>query len=287
VGADQSGNVVVAGSLIYECGAVAIVTSFGSDTLPTGGTTAIAKLDPNGNVLWSNALGSSNGLPSGVEAISVDATGDIFYRDNGADSSGNPVANLRKLDPDGTFAWSQPMPGGVIFDVSPPVAFAPGGQLVYISDPIPTTPIAVADISMLDAQGNVLWTKSFSNTGNCASYQHIAKVYTTAVDATGNVFAAGYVGGIPYCSINFGDGAISSGAIWVAKLDKSGNTLWSMMYGNGLDAINPWPVPLGATPSGDLVMAGTFTTSTLNLATGLTPLSSGGATSFFLADVGP
>ena len=229
---------------------------------------------------------ASNGLPSGVEAISVDATGDIFYRENGGDSSGNPVSNLRKLDPDGTLAWSKAMPAGVIFDVSPPVAFAPGGQLVYISDPIPTSPSTVADISMLDAQGNVLWTKSYSDTGNCASYAHVARVYTTAVDGAGNVFAAGFIAGVPYCSIDLGNGPITKGAIWVAKLDKSGNTLWSMMYGSGLDAINPWPVPIGASPGGDLVMTGTFTTSTLDLATGLTPLS-GSGTSFFAADVGP
>lgn len=240
---------------------------------------------PNGNVLWSNALGASDGLPSGVQAISVDATGDIFYRENGSDAAGNPVSNLRKLDPDGTLVWTQAMPAGVLSSTSPPVAFAPGGNLVYISDPVTST--QTADISMLDAQGNVLWTKSFSDTGNCASYEHVARVYTTAVDGAGNVFAAGYIAGVPYCSIDLGNGPISSGAIWVAKLDKSGNTLWSMMYGSGLDAINPFPVPIGATPGGDLVMTGTFTTSTLDLATGLTPLSSGGATSFFVADVGP
>ena len=87
------------------------------------------------------------GRPAGgIDAIAVDAAGDIFFRENGASP------NLRKLDPDGSLAWSQAMPGGLIMSQAVPVAFAPGGDLVYVSETQGSG--NVADVTRLDPLGH-------------------------------------------------------------------------------------------------------------------------------------
>jgi hypothetical protein len=277
VGADAAGNVVVGGTLVTWCSNLPLVPDFGGGALPTGGTTSLAKLDPNGTLLWSKALGASDGLPSGEDAIAVDAAGGIYFRENGASP------RLHKLSPDGSLAWSQPVPAGVTLADAPPVQFAPGGTLVYISNT--QTPGNTANVTKLDAQlGNTLWTKSFAETGSCTSLLRGVFVFDAAVGPSGEMFIAGDFGG-PGCTLDFGAGPVPYGAVYLAKLDANGNGLWSTSYGANFSNVYPWPMPLAVAATGHLVVSGTFASTSLDLKTGLGALTGGSA--FFMADVGP
>jgi hypothetical protein len=72
--------------------------------------------------------------------------------------------------------------------------------------------------------GAHVWSKSFG-----AAQEQYAR--SVVVDHTGNVFVTGYF----YNTIDFGGGALTSAGssdIFVAKLDPSGNHIWSKRFGN-------------------------------------------------------
>src|SRR5262249_17796724 len=131
-----------------------------------------------------------------------------------------------------------------------------------------------------------LWTRTFTDVGTCPSYLQSVVAYTAAVGPAGEVFAMGNLTGAPSCSVDFGKGPLSQGSIYVVKLDAAGSTGWSRMYGATFTDVPSWPVPLAVNGAGDLLMSGSFSSATLDLGTGLPPLSGTGG-DFFLADVGP
>jgi hypothetical protein len=79
-------------------------------------------------------------------------------------------------------------------------------------------------VAKLDTNGFPLWSRSFGGTGN----QDGASL---AVDSFGNVFVTGSFSE----SVDFGDGelkSMGSNDIFIAKLDASGNHLWSKRFGD-------------------------------------------------------
>jgi hypothetical protein len=81
-------------------------------------------------------------------------------------------------------------------------------------------------VTKLDAAGDLLWKKT---TGDGTDQQ----LYAMAVDAAGDIVVAGDFTG----TIDFGAGALTSAGaadVYVAKLDPSGNALWSKRAGDAL-----------------------------------------------------
>ncbi|MCC6551718.1 MAG: hypothetical protein IT372_01690, partial [Polyangiaceae bacterium] len=82
-------------------------------------------------------------------------------------------------------------------------------------------------VAKLDGSGNHVWSKRFGGAGD----QRGASV---ALDGAGNAFIAGHFAG----SLDLGGGALQSAGgddLFVAKLDGSGNHVWSKRFGDAAD----------------------------------------------------
>jgi hypothetical protein len=198
VAVDASGNVVVAGTFNATM-------AFGGPTLSTTADDAmfVAKLDPDGNHLWSSAFGTTD--DSFVWDVAVDGGGNVAitgYTNGAIDFGGGALA------PQGT------------------------DDLV---------------VAMLDPNGNHLWSKRLGD-----SAQQFGQA--VAFDGDDDLLVAGYF----YGSIDFGGGALDSAGsadVFVAKLDGSGNHVWSARYGASSDQ-NVFALATG--PSDEVVVGGQF-----------------------------
>ena len=100
-------------------------------------------------------------------------------------------------------------------------------------------------------KGELLWAKRFGDIGD-------QRVTSVATDASGNVLITGSFA----AAINFGgEPLISAGGfpgssdVFVAKLDSSGNHVWSKRFGDAAAQIG-WGIIMG--PSGDVLVTGAF-----------------------------
>ena len=107
-------------------------------------------------------------------------------------------------------------------------------------------------VAMFGPTGAYQWAKAFNSQGGAGA------VTSIAVDGTG-VVAAGWFTG----TINLGGGAIQDAGvadeIFVVRYDPSGNYIWGNTFGDGTNAASLGSMALDG--SGDLVLAGTFSTS--------------------------
>ncbi len=102
-------------------------------------------------------------------------------------------------------------------------------------------------LAKLDTNGNGVWAKRFGDAGS-------QEGRAVAVDANGNVAFTGFFSG----SIDLGGGALigaGSNDVFVAKLDGSGNHLWSKGFGNNS---NQYGNAIAFSPTGEVVLAGHF-----------------------------
>jgi len=260
VTADANGNVIVVG-------AVKGTVDFGGGPLmPIGGwDIAVAKLDPNGNHLWSKRYGDVADQ-WGLDAA-VDTAGNVFVTGwfyGTVNFGGQQLSDLGgsdsfvvKLDPSGNHLWSKRLGGpqqqatwGIATDPSGNVTVAGmyDGVIDLGGGPLPSAGSYDVFVGKLDPSGNHLWSKSFGDAGG----QQIAM--GVAVDLGGSVTVAGYF----QSSVDFGgDLLITAGSfdIFVAKLDAGGNHVWSQRFG---DTVEQDCFDVGVTPSGDILVTGMF-----------------------------
>jgi hypothetical protein len=179
----------------------------------------LVKYDSSGVKQWTVQLGST--LDDISEGLAVDASGNVYvagYTQGGLDgynSAGNTDIFLVKYDSSGVKQWTRQLGttdfeegSGVAVDASGNVyvtGWTNGGLDGYISE-------GMADIFLVkyDSLGVKQWTRQLGTTSNDTGSG-------LAVDASGNVYAAGYTqGGL--------DGNISAGNkdIFVLKYDSNG-----------------------------------------------------------------
>ena len=284
--ADAAGNVLVAGdfegSMDLGCGT--ITSAGGLDAF-------VAKLDPNGNCLWSKGAGTA-GIQQAF-GVGVDSTGNVlvtgeFY--TGIDfgcgalaSAGASDVYLAKLDPNGNCLWSKGAGSGgeqwgmgVVADgadnvlavghFAQAIDFGCGGLVAGGSG---------FDVygAKLDPAGNCLWSKR----GGGADNQY---GFGVAADAAGNVVLEGnFVGSLDWgCGPMVGAGGSD---FWVAKLDSAGNCLWSKAAG---DASEQYGYSVGVDGAGNVAVAGDFQ-GTVELGCGA--LTSAGGADLFVAKLDP
>ena len=263
VASDAAGNVVVAS------------TCEGSDLAgaPAGpGKLCLAKLDPQGTLLWSKVFGGSLG------AMQLDAAGNIWIAgsftgtvDFGGGLLMNPKMGddgfVAKLDPDGDHLHSahiaqEESPGFYLSQRAYGLAVMPDGGVALAGSfqgsvdfgggPLPSAgEDEDAFVVRLDQSGNHVYSRAMSG----GSSQHAREVLALP---DGSVVVAGGFGK----EIDCGGGLLGSAGIedvFVAKLDPSGAHVWShRMGGTGSESVKA----LAPRPAGGFFLAAAFQGST-------------------------
>ncbi len=242
---DAGGNILLAGH--YD-----ISIDLGGKTLSHSGlsdNTYVAKFDAAGNRIWSKDVGSA--YDDTPEGIAVDSAGDVAI--TGTDDGNIYVTNF---DAAGNQLWRHRLTAsstqsgkGVAFDAS--------GNVYVVGDTSSSvdfgggvkTAAGNYDVfvAKYDAAGNYVWAKVFGD----ADAQHAEGI---AVDSGGDVVITGSFQG----SVDFGGGALQSAGqqdIFVAKLDASGNHVWSKRFGDS-DSQEGRSIAVDA--SGNVLVAGKF-----------------------------
>jgi hypothetical protein len=251
IAVDAAGNIYITG---YFWGTADFDPGPGTLHLTAAGyfDAFISKLDASGNLVWAKSFSSSTGIQAG--AIAVDASGNVHTTgvingtvdfDPGAGiynltSAGGGDIFVSKLDAMGNFVWAKII-GSTGGDNGESLAVDASGN-VYITgyfqgtvdfDPGAGTQnlYSVDDrdifISKLDASGNFVWVKHMGG----ALYDI---GYSIKVDASGNVYTAGFFQG----TVDFDPGMnihnlVSEGMtdVFISKLDDAGNFVWAKSVG--------------------------------------------------------
>jgi hypothetical protein len=262
IGVDGSGNVYncgyYKGTIDFDPG-VSTYTAATTSTLNNG---FAVKLSSAGSFLWAQEItgtGSSN-----ANGLSLDASGAVFLTgqyagtvdlDPGAGtysvvSAGADDLFALKLSTAGSFSWAASM-GGPLNNYGTAIKVDASGNC-YITgassgsgdfDPgtssYSLTASSAADIIIikLNASAGFVWAKNIG----CPSggLQQITKGTAIDVDAMGNVFTTGSIGGNSSPDFDPGTGSylvsVASGSFctFISELDASGNFVWAATLGAG------------------------------------------------------
>jgi len=201
---------------------------------------ARAEVSRLGRAAWSR--GFTGGAR--VVGMAADAHGDVVITgalSGTVDFGGGPLPSageddvfVVKLDPDGKPIWSKRL-GGPGYQVPAGVAVDGEGAAVIVGTldqtadfgggPLSSAGLVDVFVLKLDFAGNHLWSRRFGD----AAEQEASAV---AVDREGDVFVAGSFEG----TLDFGGGPLASAGaddVYLAKLDASGEHLWSKRFGDG------------------------------------------------------
>jgi len=261
---DKSGNMAIAGS--FE-GTI----NFGATTLTAAGETDVfvAKFNTGGQLMWAKAFGDGN-VQTGV-GVGFDAMGNVYVTGNfkgsvnfgggGISAAGTLFIDvfLAKLTSDGTHVWSKGF-GDVNVQNVKGLAVDAGGNVViagYFQNDInfggaTLTSAGLDDmfVAKFNTGGTHQWSKRFGDAGGDQRARGVT------MDAAGNVYLAGEVGG----SIDLGGGAMaapSTPSAFVAKLDSLGNANWfKLSTGDATNKAYGNSVAVG--PNGDVALGGYF-----------------------------
>jgi hypothetical protein len=195
------------------------------------GSGFVAKLDPNGTLIWNTFLGGD------CTGLAVDAGGNVYVTGASSVTWGAPLRAhagssdvfVAKLDGYGALVWNTFL-GGADADTAPDVALDAGGSLFVTgtSDAGWGTPIRPWALpqdtfaAKLDAGGALLWNTFVP--GNTAGHRS-----GVAADAGGGVYVKGTSDGTWGAPIlNFVAG---TQAAYVARFDAAGALLWNTFLG--------------------------------------------------------
>ncbi|MEO7328837.1 MAG: hypothetical protein ABI193_09685 [Minicystis sp.] len=240
IASDPLGDVVV---LSAFAGSI----DFGGGPLTANGLLDIGltKLDSSGNFKWAKSFGDV-ALQQG-EGLAVDSSGNIII--NGlnwgtVNFGGAPLTSTgpkgaviaAKLDSNGAHLWSRifqnsgnafaPELWRVAVDDQKSIVFGGAffGTIDFGVGPLVSAGQRDVFAVKINAGGSLAWAKRFGDGLDQEGTE-------AAVDPNGNVFVTGNFNG----SVNFGSGSMvsaGSGDIFLAKLDPSGNGLWSKRFGD-------------------------------------------------------
>ncbi len=286
---EEFGNVIAMDALgnTYVSGSFAGTTKIGSNvfTAVADYDTFLAKLDPNGNVVWAKHYGSINYVS--VADAKVDPQNNVVIAGGLADvvdfggktlSAPNGAGYAAKIDPQGNCLW------GIVFgsgggDFADSLAIDPVGNIFITGSFVGPINQIVGSVSAvggqdafvikLDPNGVGQWVKGFG--GSQGDFG-----LGIAVDGGGNVIATGlfrgavsFVGGPTLTASNSGNG-------YIVKLDALGNHVWSKLVpGTPSSTVNA----VAADNAGRVYATGSFQGST-DLGGGM--LTSAGSTDVFL-----
>ncbi len=243
VGADD--NVVVAGKFEGDI-------DFGGEVLEGWSSGFLAKLDPDGNHLFSRAFAAGNDgrlvYPVSVSVGAGLSLGGTL--DGTADLGGGPISSMEpswdtfaaRLDADGNHLWSTTFPSPGWGDDGEAAIDAEGRVAVAR-----TFDEAEIFVDLFDADGQLAWSKAIGSQEGFTS-QHLC------FDVHGDVLFAGWFASVA----DFGGGELDAansvlGASYVAKLTIEGDHVYSRRFG-GISAATA----VAGDPEGGAVVVGAF-----------------------------
>jgi hypothetical protein len=202
---DASGNSFIVGS--YFSSILSFDSTIISNVHAPYGDIFLAKYDTYGNVLWAkSAVGTENDF---ANSVAVDASGDSYVAGffDSPTLTFDPITLINldyrnlfiaKYDANGNVLWAKST-GGPHWDYAYSVAADSSGN-AYLSGSFDSpsitfgtniltnyTTIGTGDLFLVkyNSNGNVLWAKSAGGTNYDVSY-------SVAVDASGNIYTAGW-----------------------------------------------------------------------------------------------
>ena len=271
---DSNGNVFVvgtyAGTVDFDPGAgTTSRTSRGNDD------NFVIKLTTDGNFAWVKEFGGAN--EERATAVVLDSNNNILITGlyngnvdfNPAPLETNTVAGgvidvfVLKLDPNGGYLWAKGL-GGSNEDIGEAIAvdtndnvyatgryrnsvdFDPGSGVTTLSG----SSTGGGFILKLTSSGNFGFARVFDGTGLDVGLE-------IEVDSSGNILTAGQF----QSTVDFDPGAGTanlttspSSAVFLLKLDSSGNYLWAKSWGGSGDT----PYDLKITSSNDVLLSGDY-----------------------------
>jgi hypothetical protein len=257
VAVDHEGNIIVTGQFEYEI-------DLGGGPMQSAGETYpdifIAKLDPNGEHLWSRRFGGTS-TDRGT-AVAVDAEGNILLGasfagtvefDGEALTADSSHILIAKFDPEGDHLWHRTFgeseeetgssyPSGMALDSE--------GNIVVIgtfsgSLLLDTEQVATSDshqdafVAKLDPDGAPLWSTAFGGDVNDTAFD-VAIGPNDEIAVTGDFSGLATIVGYPWTAPT--SGSMPYPNAYVIHLTADGEPLWgknlgdtSYQYGYGID----------------------------------------------------
>ena len=183
------------------------------DTNAGNSDTWVAKYDNQGNLLWTEQIGTPD--LDNFEGIVTDSDGNVYL----SGSTKQPIAGsftefnistfLAKYDSQGNLLWNQQL--GLSGAESTGVTTDSNGD-IYISGSIQGNPGNGAFLSKYDSQGSLLWNQQLGTSGSEVSAG-------VATDINNNIYVSGVTDG------EDGDASLT-------KYDSQGNLLWARQLGS-------------------------------------------------------
>jgi len=271
---DQSGRgpavAVGADDAVIVGGSVSGPADLGGGTLDGDVDDAfVAKLSPDGTLVWGKRWGDASGQL--VECLAVDADRNVVVSGGFGgtlDFGGEPLASagdedlfIAKLDPDGNRVWSHRY-GDAAVQRGKSVAIDRDGNVIVVGDfegtidfggkTTPLTSESGVDIFLvkLDKDGSPIWARRFgqSNIG-MPTFPYQQRGTTVATDSTGGIVLSGWYHGI----LDLGSGFLlkttgqeGEADVFVASFDEAGETVWGRTFGNEFDLQVGWGVAVDA-----------------------------------------
>lgn len=283
---DSSSNIYVTGYFYGNA-------TFGTTTLSqqNSSETFVAKLDKDGNWLW--AIQSKSTDTTEPLEIATDNNGDAYitglyygspsFGTTSFSSAGNADIFVAKINNAGSWVWAKSA-GGSSSDSGRSLAvdsagniFVTGsfqGSATFGSTTLVSSGSNDAFVAKMDKNGNWLWVKSASTTGNDIGYG-------ITLDSSGSA----YVTGSFSAQIILGTFTLTNtpgiDGIFVARIDTNGNWTWAQ---SATGTNHNYPMALTHGDGGKLYVTGRFTTSTKF---GKTTLTSKGSTDIFVWQILP
>ncbi|WP_437815088.1 hypothetical protein [Sorangium sp. So ce1078] len=263
VAVDGSGNVLLAGIDSNTDGNSGM--SFGScEPLPPPGdeTIFVAKLDPEGNLIWSRRSVLDQRVRQLFEQLAVDALGDVYVAFFLGQWYWDPSSpSVTKLDSAGNLLWSKPLTAGIPYHVDEQhqsdnvlLAVDSAGFVIAASASIADDPSCTCaydpsctcahrfTVQKLTPTGDVVWSRQLGPS-DPAGTDIGTSALALAVDADDEILLTAYTDG----TVDFGGGVLPEGPVLI-KLDAAGEHVFSQ------------PIPFGDAlaldPSGGIVIAG-------------------------------
>jgi hypothetical protein len=255
---DAGGNVyttgIYAGSADFDPGPGTAILNYGggwSDAF-------ISKLDASGNFVWAKSY-SGISEESGSEIV-LDDAGNLYAYGNFSGTvdfdPGPGVANMTatqtagyvtKLDTAGNFVWAKMIAGTGNF-LAGGLTIAASGN-IYLMGNVADGPVDVdpgTGVTNIQPQGFVdACVIKLDNNGNFGWSRQIGGLFTIAagikiaIDKLENIYPAGiYLGGIDFSTApSMSLSSVADEDIFMAKLDASGNFLWTKSTAGSAGAV--------------------------------------------------